>query len=262
MLSECLSHVRFERVEAGTVSEMNSLVGYGVSSGSDSEAEESSNAEERGRVPGKDASPLPRSRNFLLESGSATSESDGEADPHEDHLDPPASLKPASSSHNPCLPAPFQKAVGQNKLPPPSLVASSDCSVFANPFKAQAQEKLSALQKHVPLTMQPKPSQIGGKRMCVSYRKDGRCRFGIKCKFAHDSDLQTAATSIDGCSSLSNEAPPPPRCGAAGGSQEAELDAQQAKKRKGAGLSNTLIPPKRAMKQFAAQRERERLNLS
>ncbi|XP_053714038.1 uncharacterized protein si:ch211-113e8.11 [Synchiropus splendidus] len=229
---------------------MNSLVGYGVSSDSDSDAEE------RGETLEPDGSPLKRSRNFLLESGS--SESDGDADPGAD-LDP---LKRCPSPQHPGLAARFQGAVHQNKLPPPALNASSgSSSVFANPFKAQAEQKLSALQKHVPLTLQSKPSQIGGKKMCVSYRRDGRCRFGIKCKFAHDSDLQTALTASDGRSSLSNETPPQAVSGEGGGSEETEEDAQRAKKRK-AGLSNTLIPPKRAMKQLAMQRDRERLHWS
>lgn len=100
--------------------------------------------------------------------------------------------------------------------------------------------------------------------MCVSYRKDGRCRFGIKCKFAHDSDLQTAVSPSDCPPPASDEAPASaqvvPR---AGGSQETEEDSegQQVKKRR-VGLSNTLIPPKRAMKQFAMQRDRERINMS
>lgn len=40
-----------------------------------------------------------------------------------------------------------------------------------------------------------------------------------------------------------------------------EESAGQMKKRR-VGLSNTLVPPKRAMKQYAAQRSRERMNLS
>lgn len=107
--------------------------------------------------------------------------------------------------------------------------------------------------------------------MCVSYRKDGRCRFGIKCKFAHDSDLQTPVTPGDCYSSASEENPTPAQAvgsSSGGGSQniqkeakEEESEGQQVKKRR-VGLSNTLIPPKRAMKQYAMQRDRERINMS
>lgn len=102
--------------------------------------------------------------------------------------------------------------------------------------------------------------------MCVSYRKDGRCRFGIKCKFAHDSDLQTLTDSHP---PASEETPESDQAETrAGGSQslqqetkEEESGGQLVKKRK-VGLSNTLIPPKRAMKQYAMQRDREQLNMS
>uniref|UniRef100_A0A3Q0RWV5 Si:ch211-113e8.11 n=1 Tax=Amphilophus citrinellus TaxID=61819 RepID=A0A3Q0RWV5_AMPCI len=182
------------------------------------------------------AAPVKKTRNFLLESGSASSESEPEDE------DPESS--PA---------APLAAA---QKLPSPPLNASSDTSVFANPFKAQADQKLSALQKHVPLTMQAKPSQIGGKRICLSYRKDGRCRFGIKCKFAHDSDLQTPAILTDFHPPVSEETPEAEGSSSGGRSQstpreikEEEAEGQQVKKKR-VGLSDSLIPPKRAMKQF------------
>lgn len=42
--------------------------------------------------------------------------------------------------------------------------------------------------------------------------------------------------------------------------KEEESGGQMKKRR--VGLSNTLIPPKRAMKQYATQRSRERMNMS
>lgn len=228
---------------------------------------------------GGEASAVKRIRNFLLEPGSASSESDSEPEPVEDDQEPSSSpphlQTPASSAAcQPTLPAPHLGSLTSNKLPPPSLNTCSDSSVFANPFKAQADQRLSALQKHVPLTMQSKPSHIGGKRMCVSYRKDGRCRFGIKCKFAHDSDLQTPVTPAYCNQPVSDEPPVSDpveshaggSCG--GGSQipqketkEEESGGQQVKKRR-VGLSNTLIPPKRALKQYAMQRDRKQINMS
>ncbi|KAM9769756.1 uncharacterized protein ACNS7B_005466 [Menidia menidia] len=234
---------------------MNSLVGYGVSSDSDSEGEDVNITKPYpGEVVGDDTQADKKARNFLLESGSESSESDRDDDDSSPQTRAPA---PGRSA----LPAPSVRLQTSKKLPPPSLNACADSSVFANPFRAQAEQKLTALQKHVPLTMQPKPSQIGGKRICTSYRKDGRCRFGIKCKFAHDSDLQTpSATRGPPASEGTSEAAGASK-GPQQGRREGEAEGQQAKKRR-VGLSNTLIPPKRAMKQYTAQRDRERVNMS
>ncbi|KAM6942047.1 uncharacterized protein PEZ65_003985 [Lycodopsis pacificus] len=247
---------------------MNSLVGYGVSSESDSDGdvEDANNGGVCSlRETGGEASAVKKTRNFMLESGSASSESDPEPS-----SSPPHPQKPAySAARRRAVPSSPPGFLASHKLPPPSLNTSSDSGVFANPFKAQAEQKLSALQKHVPLTMQAKPSQIGGKKVCVSYRKNGRCRFGIKCKFAHDSDLQT-----DSHQPVSEETPGSGQAesragGSRGGAsqnlqqtkEEEESGGQQMKKRK-VGLSNTLIPPKRAMKQYATQRDREQLHMS
>ncbi|KAM8880515.1 uncharacterized protein AB9W97_015312 [Spinachia spinachia] len=242
---------------------MSSLVGYGVSSESDSDGDaEYANYEGVCLMGGE--STVRKTRNFLLESGSASSGSEPEAG------DPELSSSPAhphtmasSVAFGPNAPSSLPSPLASLKLPPPSLNTSSDSGVFANPFKAQADRRLSALQRHVPLTMQAKPSQIGGKKVCVSYRKNGRCRFGIKCKFAHDSDLQTESQPA-----VSEGTPGPDLAESrAGGSQnllqtkEESPAGQQGKKRK-VGLSDTLTPPKRAMKQYVTQRGREQLNMS
>ncbi|KAM9314924.1 uncharacterized protein KZ484_024641 [Pholidichthys leucotaenia] len=256
---------------------MNSLVGYGVSSESDSDGDGEDGS---GGAPGyaerksEGSAAVQKTRNYLLECGSASSESESEDDPGPAVPSPQPPQEAASSAASrPNLPPPSLGSHAAKKLPSPPLNACSDSSVFANPFKAQADQKLSALQKHVPLTMQAKPSQIGGKRICVSYRKDGRCRFGIKCKFAHDSDLQMPFYPKD-CQSPASEVTPVPAPETVGGSlggesqdsqveegKEEESEGKQMKKRK-VGLSDTLIPPKRAMKQYAVQRDRERLNMS
>ncbi|XP_026158629.1 uncharacterized protein LOC113127921 [Mastacembelus armatus] len=261
---------------------MNSLVGYGVSSESDSDGEGdditlnhdgvNSVKEENDDAPG-----VKKTRNFLLESDSASSDLSSESEEEDPDPSSSSSLHPETpapapyAANEPTHPAPSLGSHNPSKLPPPPLNACSDGSVFANPFKAQADQKLSALQKHVPLTMQAKPSQIGGKRMCVSYRKDGKCRFGIKCKFAHDSDLQITSAPTDRHPPVRDEGPVSEHveslaggsCG--GGSQnlteEEESRGQQRKKRR-VGLSDTLIPPKRAMKQYATQRDREQVDMS
>ncbi|XP_029012507.1 uncharacterized protein si:ch211-113e8.11 [Betta splendens] len=251
---------------------MNSLVGYGVSSESDSDGDDDDVSEVTNagvsslKESGDEGTAVNKTRN-LLESGSASSESGSESDPEEPVLDQ-RSL-PSHSQTTACqftlTPASLGSATS-NKLPPPRLHACSDSSVFTNPFKAQADQKLNALQKHVPLTMQAKPSQIGGKRVCVSYRKDRRCRFGIKCKFAHDSDLQTPTAPTDCHPPVIDEAPVSENAeshthGSGGGRSQSSTTVEEQQVKRRVGLSNTLIPPKRAMKQYAMQRDRERINM-
>lgn len=249
---------------------MNSLVGYGTSSESESDGEDGCNGNRSSCLSeGKTASVL-KSRNLLLESISASSESGNESEETEAVLSShtPAAVVPTSLLTRFPLPSPSLSSLTPKKLPPPPLGTSTSSSVFANPFKVQADEKLSALQKHVPLTLQAKPSQIDGKRMCVAYRKDGRCRFGIKCKFAHDSDLQSLiipsnyeAPAGDTPSSDRVESCKEGQHNFSHGVEQKDPEGQQSRKRR-VGLSNTLIPPKRAMKQYSMQKNRERVKRS
>lgn len=233
---------------------MNTLVGYGVSSDSDSDGDVSDEHSKLRSI--QDAchgDPAKKSRNFLLGADSGSSDSE-ELEEDERPAAPVAHAAPQRSLPSPSL------SPKMNKLPPPSLQTCSDTSVFTNPFKVQADQKLNALQKHVPLTEQARPSHIGGRRVCVSYRKDGRCRFGIKCKYAHDSDLQTSPFDTHLNPGNSKEAHTG-ICSAQGTQglrhdPEEKPEGQQVKKRR-VGLSNTLIPPKRAMKQYALQREKD-----
>ena len=67
----------------------------------------------------------------------------------------------------------------------PALNASS---VFTNQFAKAEQQKLSVLEQHVKLSSTEKTEAEMGKKICWMFRK-GRCRFGHKCKFAHDNDV-------------------------------------------------------------------------
>ncbi|KAF6733436.1 hypothetical protein FQA47_020526 [Oryzias melastigma] len=244
---------------------MNSLVGYGVSSDSDSDEETGEGSSDRqSSKESAEKTAVQEGRNFLLQSDLTSSESEPEDEDPEASSPPPHPKTASSVPCEPALPAPSFGSHHPNKLPPPPLTSSSDCSVFANPFKAQVDQRLIALQKHVPLTMQAKPSQIGGKRMCVSYRKDGRCRFGIKCKFAHDSDLQnaTASSSHPPGSEESTDATQAPGRRSHNARLDFKEEEEQPAKKKRVGLSNTLIPPKKAMKQYHLQRSREQINTS
>ncbi|KTG39083.1 hypothetical protein cypCar_00011679 [Cyprinus carpio] len=191
-----------------------------------------------------------KSHNFLLESESLSSESESGPE-NEDQEEPPT----ADRSFSKPLPLPSVRP-HTHKLPPPPLGGSSSggaltgSSVFANPFKELAEERLNVLQKHVPLTLQARPTQIDGKRICVAYRKDGRCRFGSRCKFAHDSDLQSNRVVTSDSGPKDNVAVSHDDGLLASREEDAEKDNEQQKKRR-VGVNDSLIPPKRALKQYA-----------
>ncbi|XP_017320449.1 uncharacterized protein si:ch211-113e8.11 [Ictalurus punctatus] len=227
---------------------MNSLVGYGVSSESEDEEESQSGAVQNEETESKQT----KSRNFLLESGSASSESGSESERDEEQEEERAPVSVRSSAE---LPVPPTVGSASNKLPLPALggfCVPVGSSVFANPFKERAEQKLNALQKHVPLTPHAQPTHIGGKRVCVAYRKNGRCRFGIRCKFAHDSDLQQNVAEHT-VSDSSDAAAHTPVCreSAVERHGEDEEENQSRRKKHRVGVSDSLIPPKRALKQYA-----------
>ncbi|XP_028833922.1 uncharacterized protein LOC114789035 [Denticeps clupeoides] len=213
---------------------MKSLVGYGVSSDSDSDGNEDGGSEPRSRAAG---------RNFLRDCRSASSDLE-ERD---------AAVEPAEAHRWP------------NKLPPPPLGAGGSLggsSVFANPFKEQAQERLDVLQRHVPLTLRARPTEIGGRKICRAYRRDGRCRFGSRCKYAHDSDLQGTAAAPDGAPET-DVGPSSPAQADSGSRENQERCVQESKggrtKKRRVGLNDGLTPPKRAVRQYALEREKEQM---
>ncbi|XP_048052705.1 uncharacterized protein si:ch211-113e8.11 [Megalobrama amblycephala] len=234
---------------------MNSLVGYGVSS----ESEDEENGEDNQKESFKKtdcAVEEAKSRNFLLESESPSSESESGPE-NEDQEEAPTANRSFSKS----LLTPSVRPHA-HKLPPPPLGGSGSggaltgSSVFANPFKEMAEERLNVLQKHVPLTLQARPTQIGGKRICVAYRKDGRCRFGSRCKFAHDSDLQSncVVTSDNGPKDDANVAGSQSHDPLASCVEDTETDGEkdnEQRKKRRVGVNDSLIPPKRALKQYA-----------
>ncbi|CAH1233690.1 Hypp809 [Branchiostoma lanceolatum] len=136
--------------------------------------------------------------------------------------------------------------------------AGQSASIFHNPYKIAEREKEKVLEKHVKLTPneREKPSHIAGKKVCWNFRK-GRCRFGHKCKYAHDSDLPISPQPTD--------APTGAVASSAGYFDQPEVlndeedpdnPLQQRKKRP--GLSQTLQPPKKSIKAYQKQLAVER----
>lgn len=113
-------------------------------------------------------------------------------------------------------------------------------SVFYNPFKKDQEAKNSLLERHVKLSTNPKDVlEINGKKICWNYRK-GRCKFGHKCKYIHDSDIirdnfvPNNNTQSQSCINVYEH-------------EVIQCNIEQPKKRK-PGLSEGLVPNKRSRK--------------
>lgn len=79
----------------------------------------------------------------------------------------------------------------ENKLPAPRFKETGivNESVFRNPYLEAERAKSAVLEKHVKMVpAKHHLTKFNGKKICWMNRK-GRCHFGNKCKFAHDSEL-------------------------------------------------------------------------
>lgn len=120
-----------------------------------------------------------------------------------------------------------------NKLPAPRFkeMGIINESVFRNPYLEAERAKSAVLEKHVKMVpAKDYITKVNGKNICWMNKK-GRCRFGNKCKFAHDSELYNGPAVIK--EDKSNE-------------DKCSLN----KKKKRPGLSQTLIPGKKVLKIF------------
>lgn len=121
----------------------------------------------------------------------------------------------------------------ENKLPAPRFKETGiiNESVFRNPYLEAERAKSAVLEKHVKMVpAKDHLTKVNGKNICWMNKK-GRCRFGNKCKFAHDSELFNGPSIID-----ENK------------SNKESLKLNNKKKRP--GLSETLIPGKKVLKIF------------
>lgn len=158
-----------------------------------------------------------------------------------------------------------------NWLPKPSFMQETEkvqglrfeSSVFSNTFRAREDKKEAILTQHVGVTVKPESgTMFNGKKVCYNFRK-GRCRHGHKCKFAHDNDVSSAVTEnlysakydedaqISSDKAVSRTLAPVPMVGSqdvtedGGGGSEATISSG---KKKRPGLSDGLVPSKKAMK--------------
>jgi len=121
----------------------------------------------------------------------------------------------------------------ENKLPAPRFkeIGIINESVFRNPYLEAERAKSAVLEKHVKMVpAKDCVTQVNGKNICWMNKK-GRCRFGNKCKFAHDSELFNDPKVIN--------------------QDIANKNSNNSNKRKNRpGLSQTLIPGKKVLKMF------------
>lgn len=188
----------------------------------------------------------------------------------------------SSLSSRPSLPRPsfMQESVSlSSSAKGDSMIKGSANSVFFNPFKAREEEKRKILEQHVAVTVKQEDMRtIGGKKICWNFRK-GRCRFGHNCSFAHDSDIGLKTKEPDADKVISGAsvgdvnsgggggartvpemhvpvaakplAPAPPAAAPQDYDKSAVIegaDFQGIKKKKRPGLSQGIVPSKKAMK--------------
>jgi len=183
---------------------------------------------------------------------SSSSEEDDSSDEEE-------ASKKVSSSKKISLVNPFNEGKEAKVLPRPSFMVEQqdllkdkskthENSVFNNPFRAKEDAKTAILERHVSMTVKQETLRtIEGKKVCFNFRK-GRCRFGSKCTYAHDSDVKQKPTTneepLSKKEAFLNTAP----------STEEHEDNPDAviennkKPKKRPGLSQGLTPSKKAMK--------------
>ena len=152
----------------------------------------------------------------------------------------------------------------KSKLPRPTFGIDSKQSVFTNKYVAEENEKQAILEQHVKMTDDIQKftiingmlrntlnslisilNRFIGKKICWEYRK-GRCRFGHKCRFIHDSDV-IKPDSEDQC--LVPKEPTISKNAFIVKNPELKKENSSNKKRR-PGLCQTLQPSKKIMTQF------------
>lgn len=143
-------------------------------------------------------------------------------------------------------------------------------SVFKNPFLKAEEAKQSALEKHVKMTNYVEEEETKEKRkkrakdkrkICHRFIK-GNCRYGHKCRFSHDLGSTPEVKNDSEVVPNKHETYGNRSWQEAGESVSPTIDddsyMDQAKRKKRVGVSDQLVPPKKAMKVLEQQRAAER----
>ncbi|XP_022790641.1 uncharacterized protein LOC111330108 isoform X1 [Stylophora pistillata] len=126
-------------------------------------------------------------------------------------------------------------------------------SVFFNPFLAEEKKRLSVLEKHVQLSEgKSEKDEQKSKKICFKFQK-GRCRMGDRCKFSHGIG--------SGSLNPETEQPREPSLAATISTTETRYEPDEdeerwepTKKKRKSGVTDSLIPPKRALASFEKQK--------
>ena len=211
----------------------------------------------------------PSSKNFFT---SADSDS-GDEDKAPSHKFDPTIIKKEVKSER--LPNPLAGNLGQSRLPGMNEAASSRIGtcVFVNPFAEAEQAKFQILEKHVKLTAAA-PKKPAHQPVCWKFKK-GKCHMGKNCRFFHDMESQRIEPEVDASTSEMNGIVPqsaaPDRLAY---HPAAYFDARRRslppdpededhymsgmRKKKRYGVSDNLLPPKKAFESLQRQRAKER----
>lgn len=142
--------------------------------------------------------------------GSYYSSSSGSEDEDCDKNKVIQKIEESKTKDVPKLSNPFMKSASKS-LKPSYMVETEDLStakqkltcegaisVFNNPFRVKEERKRAVLEQHVEMTskQEDQTRKIGNKKICWNFRK-GRCRFGHKCTFAHDSDVASSLAAAE-----------------------------------------------------------------
>lgn len=170
------------------------------------------------------------------------------------------------------LPNPFSTG-SSVALPSPSFlgVGQSSNSVFVTSFQRAEEAKQSILERHVKMTVLPKEDPTSSKKrksVCRSFQL-GKCRYGHKCRYSHDltAEMSSIFPPVDCPSSSKTDVQCPSQTNSqlhfineqfieeANDVDEEDGFGVQMKRRKRAGVTNSLIPPKKALVALDRQRK-------
>ncbi|XP_073971654.1 uncharacterized protein isoform X2 [Rhodnius prolixus] len=160
----------------------------------------------------------------------------------------------------------FDKCESGNneRLPPPAFTNKIKNSVFVNPYLEAENAKFAVLEKHVKMVPQNN-NATGSKKVCWMF-KNGKCRFGKKCKFSHhmeDACQQQATNSLnnlqDPNKELDNNTIVSDQTKIIGSNEDLTDNLQEnlsdddnctKKRKKHLGLTQGLIPSKKVIKMY------------
>lgn len=128
-------------------------------------------------------------------------------------------------------------------------------SIFYNPYLAEERKKMSTLEQHVVLSRSSAEDDVQRKgekqNICWKFRK-GKCKFGDHCKFSHDvsnNQSELAKTSSYLAPVISR-----PRKKVEPSNSDDEQDSTNQLRKRKVGVTDSLIPPKRALKAYEKQK--------